>query len=190
VLSTCKRVNISLDIWSRSSRSSYLCAIGHGYTQNGSVNVLLDFARIEGRHTAANIRATLTDILSKCNIGNHDGIGLGAIVSDAAASNKRMVKDLREENGVNEREIPHILCCGHKIHLVVSNSLEIWSRTIDDYPDRTPCEPDSDVAEGDPPDLDDLICEDSDSEVELGDIDETMDYAWSEGVKRGAASRQ
>ncbi|KAF4738613.1 hypothetical protein FOZ62_018791 [Perkinsus olseni] len=176
VLATCPRVHISLDPWSRSSRSSYLCAIGHAWTQDGLRQVLLDFRRITGKHTASNIRIALESILDESNI-NAQGTQLGAIVSDAASSNVRMVKDLRADFEDRGWAIPHILCCGQKLHLVITNSLELWTSCSEDTPDQGPRPAESplpnpagspdDSEGGDTSDLDDLIWEaESDSDEE------------------------
>ncbi|KAF4720448.1 hypothetical protein FOZ63_003515 [Perkinsus olseni] len=183
-----RSVNLTMDVWSRSSRSSFLSLMGHTIIENQLKAVVLDFRKLSGRHTAEAISAVVKDVVLQCGIVGR----VRAITSDAAAVNVKAVKLLAcDDEFTDGREICHLLCGAHKLHLSVVNSLSVWGRSSSDALSSDSDGSDGDVEGGRAPesqpesgdsDLSDWLNEATDTESE--DVDEKCDMAWSSGVER------
>ncbi|KAF4751420.1 hypothetical protein FOZ62_026930, partial [Perkinsus olseni] len=71
------QISLSIDAWSRSSRSSFLCE------------------RIQGRHTASNLAGELMDTITEAEIGDR----ICSVTSDAGSVNIKMMKLIEHQPG-------------------------------------------------------------------------------------------
>ncbi|KAF4710998.1 hypothetical protein FOZ63_032603 [Perkinsus olseni] len=105
-------VGITLDVWSRSSRSSFIAVVGHYYSEAdaGLKRKLIDFIDFRGRHTGANIAASVRHALNECKCISK----VRAFTTDSASTNFRAMHLLGEGlQGLNEG-FAHLGCAGHK----------------------------------------------------------------------------
>ncbi|EER08841.1 hypothetical protein Pmar_PMAR023980, partial [Perkinsus marinus ATCC 50983] len=110
-------IELTIDVWARSSRRSFIGVVGHYYPEvNGQLRrTLIDFIDLKGRHTRANIADSVYAALPKCNCVSK----ICPFTTDSASTNFRAMDLLRERMVVT---FAHLGCAGHKLHLSVTNS--------------------------------------------------------------------
>ncbi|KAF4649720.1 hypothetical protein FOL47_001789, partial [Perkinsus chesapeaki] len=194
-------LSLTIDIWSRSSRSSFISLTGHFVSEGSLRSKLIDFIELTGRHTGENIARHVHDALqaSQCLLK------VRAFTTDSASSNFRAMTVLKDV--LHMGDFVHLGCVAHKLHLCVVNGLGMWASTsLEDLKQSQDSQFDSTNAAGDHPAvlgpdavdyaLQDLIREDDrfleldendddgdDSDLGSADIDGDLDRAWSEGVE-------
>ncbi|KAF4683099.1 hypothetical protein FOZ60_009616 [Perkinsus olseni] len=95
------QISLSIDAWSRSSRSSFLCITAHFVKADKVNRQIVDFRRIQGRHTASNLAGELMDTITEAEIGDR----ICSVTSDAASVNIKMMKLIEHQPG----SIIHVL---------------------------------------------------------------------------------
>ncbi|KAF4684816.1 hypothetical protein FOZ60_007304 [Perkinsus olseni] len=198
-LSSIPDIGITCDVWSRSSRSSFVGIVAHFYSDaEGLGRRLIDFVDLKGRHTGANIASCIYTSLEAAGcLGK-----IRSITTDSASSNFRAMDLLRTEYGMGETGFVHLTCLAHKLHLSIANSLGFWATasTSDEFSDSGE-EDAGDNALTSTTGLEAPLCEqqerldllrdeqflagdDDDGSEASADIDDSYDEAWREDVDR------
>ncbi|KAF4725176.1 hypothetical protein FOZ63_022714, partial [Perkinsus olseni] len=81
--------------YSRSSRSSFLCITAHFVRADKVRRQIVDFRRIQGRHTASNLAGELMDTITETDIGDR----VCSLTSDAASVDIKMMKLIEHQPG-------------------------------------------------------------------------------------------
>jgi hypothetical protein len=114
------RVNLSFDLWTSPGRRLSLLGIVAHYLNDRyePCAVLLALPRMIGAHTAANVAAQISTLLSHFSLRQR----FGYAVTDNASENSACLAILGEELGI-DAGARHVLCIGHVINLVAHEVL-------------------------------------------------------------------
>ena len=119
------RLGITFDFWSNRKGESFLCITGLWFTNNiDCVSKVIDFSTFNHHHTAKDIARVVKEKLVALDIYEK----IICITCDGAQNMVLACSYLSPD-------IPRVWCCGHRLHLVVINSLGFWliDNKIDNY---------------------------------------------------------
>ena len=127
-LENVESMSLTTDIWSSRNRMSFMVVTGHFIEKEVLRSIILSFFEFSDKHTAYNIQKKISDSLSdNCFSGN-----LVSVTTDNGANVKKACSELLPSayNGV--KWIP---CLANTLHLVLCNSLGLWSASSFEDPD-------------------------------------------------------
>jgi hypothetical protein len=129
LISTCKTISLSLDIWTSTDQKPFMAIIGHWLTEEFIYEeAVLDFVEIQGRHTGANMAEYVFDCLKYYDLQYK----LLYIVGDNASNNGTLMDEVLNKIRQEASEEQVILfegrdsfigCLAHTLNLVVQDFL-------------------------------------------------------------------
>ncbi|KAF4655896.1 hypothetical protein FOL47_009244, partial [Perkinsus chesapeaki] len=178
-------IGITINIWSRNSRSFFIVIVGHYYSESDFSlrRIPLDFIDLKDRHTGANIAENVSGSLEVLGCAEK----VRSFTTDSASSNFRAMDILYEKL---QAPFMNLGRAGHKLRLLCRE----LPGTLNTEPGGSVAEADSSTAAqcdlGDVIREDDsFIYEDSATESETSedfDLEGDQDNSWADGVDTAA----
>ncbi|GBC23981.2 ribonuclease H-like protein [Rhizophagus irregularis DAOM 181602=DAOM 197198] len=130
---TSSKISFTIDAWTSSNNFSFLGITAHWVTENWKLkSFLLDFIKLEGPHSGANIKDAFLKSLKNFNIESK----ILEVTTDNASNNVTFLKavesDLSQRYIYYDSEDKHVRCLAHVINLAAQQVLTTLKATDND----------------------------------------------------------
>ncbi|CAB5381884.1 unnamed protein product [Rhizophagus irregularis] len=130
---TSSKISFTIDAWTSSNNFSFLGITAHWVTENWKLkSFLLDFIKLEGPHSGANIKDAFLKSLKNFNIESK----ILGVTTDNASNNVTFLKavesNLSQKYIYYDSEDKHVRCLAHVINLAAQQVLTTLKATDND----------------------------------------------------------